>query len=192
MNAIPSLENLWKRKILVYPRCISCGKGPESTSHSLFGCRTAKKVWSESFFSSSLAKVSLFPVLDVLTSLAGHLFLDDLGEVCMIAWAIWENRNVLLNGGKMRALESVATRALDFLSEFRLSKIACGSPPSSMAARTPSDWIAPPLGALQLNTDFVTHKPSRSIGIGLAIRDNRGKVLACPGQLPAWGLFSGD
>ncbi|KAK2637553.1 hypothetical protein Ddye_032345 [Dipteronia dyeriana] len=99
MNEIPSLETLWKRKIIVDPRCISCGKGPESTSHTFFGCRTAKKVWLESRFSSSLAKVSLLPVLDVLTSLASQFSLDDLGEVCMIALAIWENRNALLNGG---------------------------------------------------------------------------------------------
>ncbi|TXG57368.1 hypothetical protein EZV62_018681 [Acer yangbiense] len=41
-------------------------------------------------------------VQDIFLSLAAQFSSDDLRLVCMIAWAIWENRNSMLNYGKAR------------------------------------------------------------------------------------------
>ncbi|KAL5732416.1 hypothetical protein ACOSQ2_032108 [Xanthoceras sorbifolium] len=37
-NAIPSLCNLYSRKIVVDPCCSRCGDAPESSAHALFWC----------------------------------------------------------------------------------------------------------------------------------------------------------
>ncbi|KAK3205252.1 hypothetical protein Dsin_019298 [Dipteronia sinensis] len=46
LNTIPSLENLWKRKITDVPRCNRCDSLAESASHAIFGCKEARKIWS--------------------------------------------------------------------------------------------------------------------------------------------------
>jgi hypothetical protein len=48
---------------------------------------------------------------------------------------------------------------------------------SATIIKDPFDWIPPSPGLLKLNIGAVVHQNSRSIGIGVAIRDEKGKVL---------------
>ena len=51
-NVVPSMDNLWKKKIVKDPSCPCCGSYVESVAHALFGCKKARKVWSGTVFSS--------------------------------------------------------------------------------------------------------------------------------------------
>ncbi|KAK3193891.1 hypothetical protein Dsin_025201 [Dipteronia sinensis] len=42
-NALPSLESLWKRTIVDLPRCSRCKANGESSTHSPFDCKAARK-----------------------------------------------------------------------------------------------------------------------------------------------------
>ncbi|KAK2649414.1 hypothetical protein Ddye_016903 [Dipteronia dyeriana] len=54
---------------------------------------------------------------------------------------------------------------------------------------TNTDWLAPPPGLLKLNTAVVIHKESRTIGLGAAIRDDKGKVVVARSR-PMFGSFN--
>ncbi|KAK3211776.1 hypothetical protein Dsin_016482 [Dipteronia sinensis] len=124
LNVVPSLENLYHRKIAAAPSCTRCASHVESTSHALFGCKAARRVWTASHCSGFLALVRRLPVMDALQFLASHLSLDDFGLTCMVAWAIWEDRNALLNCGTTKEPEMVIAKATTLVDEFKGSKCA--------------------------------------------------------------------
>ncbi|KAK3229041.1 hypothetical protein Dsin_000922 [Dipteronia sinensis] len=53
------------------------------------------------------------------------------------------------------------------------------TPHVSSSSNVPcNDWIAPPPGQLKLNSDVALHGGAGSVGVGVAIRDVKGKVIA--------------
>ncbi|KAK3229388.1 hypothetical protein Dsin_001269 [Dipteronia sinensis] len=139
LNAIPSKENLWKKKVVSGPCCDRCASHVETSSYALFGYKKARLVWRESRFGNLLANLRTLFMLDVLSLLAGKIAADDLNLVCMISWAIWENHNFFLNNGKARDSDLVVCWALELMGEFMNSKRALSpishSPPIRRSSR---------------------------------------------------------
>ncbi|KAK3218951.1 hypothetical protein Dsin_012921 [Dipteronia sinensis] len=102
-----------------------------------------------------------------------------------------EDCNSVLNSGGAKDPTSVVNWASDLLSEFRCSRHALSSPPPLSPVRPQTDWITSPSGLLKLNTSIATHKNSSTFGVGAAIRDDKGKVIATRSTL-AIGSFSTD
>ncbi|KAK2640897.1 hypothetical protein Ddye_022660 [Dipteronia dyeriana] len=109
----------------------------------------------------------------------------------MIVWAIWENRNSFLNCGRVRDSGSVVNWADDLLTEFRISRQVTVSPPPCSPCSPSSVWLALMPGLLKLNIGFASRRNSSSFDVGVAIRDDRGKVLIARSNL-AIGSFSAD
>ncbi|KAK3225258.1 hypothetical protein Dsin_005120 [Dipteronia sinensis] len=150
-NAIPSLSNLWKRKIVAIPMC-RCGLGMETPGHALFWCVEAKKVWGCTRFDGFFDECRDLHVTDVLVGLLSRVRKVELTSICIVAWALWENRNAILNWGWPRSPEALASWAESFLSEFPGTYAAClptGSTPTLVAL---GDWIPPHPGLLKLNS----------------------------------------
>ncbi|KAK2649260.1 hypothetical protein Ddye_016749 [Dipteronia dyeriana] len=93
LNAIPSRENLWRKKVVPAPCCDRCVSHVESSSHALFSCKAARLIWQETRFGSLVANLRNHSVMDVLLNLADQCEGDDFSLVCMVAWAIWEDHN---------------------------------------------------------------------------------------------------
>ncbi|KAK3223534.1 hypothetical protein Dsin_010559 [Dipteronia sinensis] len=107
----------------------------------------------------------------------------------MVAWAIWEDRNSLINSGRSKCAELVVSGAEALLSEFQISKNATSRCPLPPSPRSSAEWFAPAPGRLKLNIAVAFRKSVGSIGVGAAIRDDKGLVLvARSNQLP--GRFS--
>ena len=66
MNALPSLVNLYKRKVVGNLYCFQCGAVAESIEHALFWCKKARQVWNQIMFGSILSSFKDLPTLDVL------------------------------------------------------------------------------------------------------------------------------
>ncbi|KAK2640318.1 hypothetical protein Ddye_028113 [Dipteronia dyeriana] len=56
---------------------------------------------------------------------------------------------------------------------------------------TNADWFAPPPGLLKLNTAEAIHNDSRTIGLGAANRDDKGKVIVARSRL-IFGSFNSE
>ncbi|TXG57799.1 hypothetical protein EZV62_015628 [Acer yangbiense] len=136
---------LWKDSLMVTILSFSSGHIDARICHALFSCKNVISIWYGSYFGNLLDKFKSLPTMDNLQGLADQLSLDDLGLVCMIMWAVWENRNSMLNYGKARDSAQILNFASDLLEEYRNSRLACSTRvPSSLAISSP-DWIAPPL-----------------------------------------------
>ncbi|KAK3228943.1 hypothetical protein Dsin_000824 [Dipteronia sinensis] len=178
LNAIPSLANLWARKVVADPCCLRCGVDVESGGHALFWCGGARKVWGLTRFDSFFEDLKNAPVLDVFQAILPKVSYAEFALFCMTTWAIWNDRNSFSNCGKSKESKLVASRAAELLSEFQNSMVALSPPTRSQTVISGSiDWLAPPPGLLKLNTEIATHKNYNSIGLGATIRDDKGKVI---------------
>ncbi|KAK2657296.1 hypothetical protein Ddye_010348 [Dipteronia dyeriana] len=171
-----------------YEQCteVVCGVAVETSGHALFWCGGAQKVRLDSFFE----ELKNVPVLDVFQILLSKVNSSELAHFCMITWAIWNNRNSFSNCGISKAPELVVSWAVELLSEFQ-KFMAALSPfvRPQLLVPTSADWFAPQPGLLKLNTEVAIRKNSKSIGLGAAIRDDKGKLIIVKSRL-MHGSFS--
>ncbi|KAK3189126.1 hypothetical protein Dsin_028687 [Dipteronia sinensis] len=80
--------------------------------------------------------------------------------------------------GNAKEPDKLASRAVELLSEFKNSMQALSSLTPIPTLRSPYDWVVPPPGRLKLNTSVAFQRHSLRIGVGAAIMDSNGKVLA--------------
>ncbi|KAK3217958.1 hypothetical protein Dsin_011928 [Dipteronia sinensis] len=154
--------------------------------------------WIEIGFGWDSAKLNqyLLPInIDIVMSipvLLPKVSSAELALFCITTWAIWDDRNSFSNCGKSKDPELVASRAAELMSEFQNSLVALSPSvrPQPMVS-SGGDWMAPPPGFLKLNTEMATHKKCRSIGLGVAIRDDKSKVIIARSR-PLYGSFSSE
>ena len=53
-DLLPTMENLWKRKVVQFPRCQRCYGMGESIFHALFACKVSKKTWQLTCFGEEM------------------------------------------------------------------------------------------------------------------------------------------
>lgn len=58
-NLLPSVENLWKMRILQEPICQRCNRSVETISHALLECKAANKIWIQAPFTAPTSNVQL-------------------------------------------------------------------------------------------------------------------------------------
>ncbi|KAK3219003.1 hypothetical protein Dsin_012973 [Dipteronia sinensis] len=88
-EVIPSLSNLFNRKIPLNPYCGRCGDEIESTGHALFWCRQSEQVWEMTLFGERLCLLKGLGCLDVLRWFSTRVRMKDLSLLAMITWGIW-------------------------------------------------------------------------------------------------------
>jgi hypothetical protein len=87
-----------------------------------------------------------------------YLDASNFGQVCVVAWAVWNDRNLMVNDGKACLPPLVVDRAIAMLEEFKNSKLSLLSPPPSIVAILGADWLGPPPDQLKLNSAVVMRK----------------------------------
>ncbi|TXG60476.1 hypothetical protein EZV62_015049 [Acer yangbiense] len=80
----------------------------------------------------------------------------DFSQFCMISWAIWDDRNSLVNNGKAKDPLMLVSWVMNFHEEFQNSRSAFSPQPPKPLVREAADWLAPPLGQLKLNISIAT------------------------------------
>ncbi|KAK2644893.1 hypothetical protein Ddye_020088 [Dipteronia dyeriana] len=84
LNALPAMENLWKKKVVASPQCNRCATPVETTSHAVFGCKKAKKAWSYAHFDSLLATGLHLFILDIILFASTQIGKDALGRLYFV------------------------------------------------------------------------------------------------------------
>ncbi|KAK2649080.1 hypothetical protein Ddye_016569 [Dipteronia dyeriana] len=139
LNAIPSMANLWKRKMVAHPRYDRCGSELETTGHVLFWCGEAKKVWGASRFDSFFDSLCEIPTIEVFLCLFSRMklpfFVSPLGLFGEIATLLSEETKV----------------------------------------RIPSSWLL--RKSLSRSILMSPFAKILYVGLGVAIRDDKGKVI---------------
>ena len=99
----------------------------------------------------------------------------------------------MLNSGKARDLRLIVSWTTALCSEFHNSRLRLALAPQIVqpSVLPYPDWLAPPPDQLKLNSSVVICKGSDFVGIGVSIRDDKGRcLLAHSSRLP--GIFAAD
>ena len=89
-NAIPTLLNLWRGKVvnvMVYPGCDSdC----EDTIHALWSCPVLRPIWEADSFTNFFLKYKFSSFADLLDMSFRFKEETDLNHLVVLFWSIWE------------------------------------------------------------------------------------------------------
>jgi len=109
----------------------------------------------------------------------------DLETFFVTAWVIWYNRNQIVFEYTCQLPYQIWNFAMDYLKDVH------GTRTSQLLHRTVESgkWETPPRGAVKINVDGAISEQGRNSGIGVVIRDFRGKVIAACSKYLV-GLFS--
>lgn len=94
----------------------------------------------------------------------------------MICWGIWKNRNEVRHGGQDKRGSAIVRSALMMLEEFQAVNVKQIKEGTHMPEVV--KWKPPQLGRYKVNTDGAVFTKSKSVGIGVVVRDSKGEVIA--------------
>ncbi|KAK3188613.1 hypothetical protein Dsin_028174 [Dipteronia sinensis] len=188
-NAIPSLANLFRRKVHLLSCCGRCEEEVESTSHALFWCSEVEGVWDFFEFGLLLGDLKGLRCLDILCWVSLKIDREAMARFAMVMWGIWFNRNQLLHNKCGRDPGELVSWVAGLLEEFQGTYKSLLSSLSSDSAVAKEGWHPPPMGCLKLNTDAAVPPSGNCFGIGAVIRDSEGKVVLALSKF-VQGFFS--
>ncbi|KAL5797550.1 hypothetical protein ACOSQ2_002370 [Xanthoceras sorbifolium] len=117
--------------------------------------------------------------------------------LCVTLWVLWFDRNSFVHNGALKEVQDFLPFSVSLLEEFQNTAGAC-----SVLKEVPSlqprsaeilSWVPPPSGSLKLNSDasFLKDSACSFVGLGAAIRDSTGRVVAAVSKCFA-GSFSAE
>ncbi len=98
-EALPTHQNLMKRKIIEDSRCAICQRDPKTITHILWECPFANGVWASvkgKIQKCSLSSVEFWQVTRVLLSTLSR---EDMEAWAILSWAIWNAWNAFIHNG---------------------------------------------------------------------------------------------
>ena len=170
-NALPTKENLKKRRIIDDASCNACQTEQESIFHALWECEKLSHVWAPCFSWVRTEHPGLRDIQDLINLLGQEVQRLELFGV--VAWFIWSHRNKLRLNEKGLPSEKIFETAKVYLSNYQAKY------PSKM--KQPKEnvkWQPPVEGLYKTNYDGAVFTESGEAGIGIIVRDARGEVIA--------------
>ncbi|XP_075670450.1 uncharacterized protein LOC142640263 [Castanea sativa] len=115
-NALPTKENLKRRKILDDAKCSACLSAQENTFHAIWSCELLHHIWNPCF-NWIRTKHPLIQDVQELVDLVGQRT-GNLELLAVVAWFIWNHRNQLRLNEKGLASDKIFQAAKLHLSKF--------------------------------------------------------------------------
>ncbi|KAK9991150.1 hypothetical protein SO802_026135 [Lithocarpus litseifolius] len=158
-NALPTKVNLCHRGVLEEALCEACGLDEETGGHLFWDCTKARETWTEAG-------------LPIDTQ--GHVGKELLELIVTIAWCVWYTRNKTQYGTTRQSSREIILKARSILENYQLAQLQ--KPQHKELADT--RWIPPDYPWYKINTDAAVFSTTKSVGIGVMVRDHEGSVLA--------------
>ena len=116
---LPTAVNLTRRRVIQEDKCSMCTIELESTIHALWDCAATQDIWARSVRKLQKFKHGQSDMLQLIEELLERLNLEEIELFWTQAWLIWNQRNSLLHGGKMKNPTCLNKRAKECLEEFK-------------------------------------------------------------------------
>ena len=177
-EAFPTKVNLARRKVVLDNTCEVCGLMVESTGYVLWDCAKAKEEWSCSKLVGLSDQSECFSFMDLMWKMVITDWVEEekLARLVTIAWALWFNRNEIRHGGVRKDGKDVLRWANQYLEEY-WSAIDMERPAQVESARAVT-WLPPLANWFKINVDGTVFASQKATGLGVIIRDDRGRVEA--------------
>uniref|UniRef100_A0A803NHT6 Reverse transcriptase domain-containing protein n=1 Tax=Cannabis sativa TaxID=3483 RepID=A0A803NHT6_CANSA len=119
-NAISTAAALHKRKVIDSATCSMCNCIWESIGHTLFSCKHAKSVWTNTAFCLDFRQAQQMFNGDYLFHLSMLHSQQDFELMICTMWAIWTSRNKALHGSSVLDGKHTATFAKEYLEKIKV------------------------------------------------------------------------
>nr|XP_023894446.1 uncharacterized protein LOC112006402 [Quercus suber] len=174
-EAIPTLLNMWKRKVVSSVTCPRCLMACKDTIHSLWSCPVLRVIWEATVVGQKLLKHRFMTFADLMETVMEMKDCFDINLVAVILWMIWECRNSNRVGGYSTDLRTIRVKALTFLHDFSSAQIP--RQVQLLVSSCNTRWI--PLNPLtyKVNFDGAIFKELGAAGLGMVIRDFEGSII---------------
>ncbi|KAL3740589.1 hypothetical protein ACJRO7_021809 [Eucalyptus globulus] len=199
-NAIPTQENLYKRKVLPDPICSLCNTHPETTEHLFLLCKWTKNIWTDPRI-NLMCKPTHISRFDkwLKESFDGNRHSPEKELVVTVLWFIWKACNNTIFRARLLDPNNIVDLAQAHLQNFRRwqNKNEAQKPTD---LHSPRRWRPSERGMLKLNIDgsWVPGAPVGSIA-GI-LRNHAGQVIdgfvrdirvSCPVQIETLEIMHG-
>ncbi|GMN28393.1 hypothetical protein TIFTF001_041162 [Ficus carica] len=172
-ETLPTMVSLNHRGIDCDVTCPRCTDVMESCSHAILDCPISQMVWRMSRFWKVIEKRRTMSFADFLRITSLEVTLEDLALVCWLAWKLWCERNKIVHGGEEGDPQAIFDLSIASFGEWQ----ALHRAPIQSQVVGSDAWSPPQSGYLKLNIDASVFPSSDHIGIGAAIRDDKGSIL---------------
>ncbi|XP_042956302.1 uncharacterized protein LOC122292147 [Carya illinoinensis] len=176
-DALPTLANLYKRKIVENMDCPICKLAPETGVHVLWNCETAKGVWGQGCIKIQKMAGNRTSFSEIWSQMVKNLKKEDLAEAAITARLIWFIRNTLIHGNSFTPPGLIIQAAKMEMKNFKEATDKPQFNPRCTSGQTFELWKKPPEGSYKLNWSARIDKATARVGIRAIIRDPSGQVI---------------
>ncbi|KAK7837690.1 hypothetical protein CFP56_020890 [Quercus suber] len=122
-EALPTLCNLQRRRVVQSACCQNCRAACEDTVHALWGCHRLVVVWEKDaeLMKCTRHKFSVFAdLLELVFSLRDR---TDVNLLCTIMWQIWNRRNSARVGDSIVEFNHIRAKAEELVMDFQSAQV---------------------------------------------------------------------
>uniref|UniRef100_A0A7N2L839 RNase H type-1 domain-containing protein n=1 Tax=Quercus lobata TaxID=97700 RepID=A0A7N2L839_QUELO len=148
----------------------------ESSGHIFWNCDKARETWEKTRLPLDIRGVNYGEFVDFLWHLVifmQHVGKDMLELIATSTWCMWCNRNKSRLGSPRQSSEEMIYKAQTLLADFQVAHLRRLQPKTAEDSR----WTPPSFPWYKVNTDATVFKNSKSVGIGVVVRNHEGSVL---------------
>ena len=175
-NILPTKVNLCHRGVIEDATCEACQLGEETSGHMFWECTKARDTWTSMGLPLDIKGIQFREYVDLLWHLIfiQHASKDMLELIITISWCIWYNKNKTRLGYPWQSSHDIIMKARSMLYDFHLAHFQYCQPSATEEVR----WTPPVSLCYKVNMDATVLKSTKSVGIGVIVRDHMGDVLA--------------
>ena len=174
-EALPTLYNLWRRKVVTSTYCPFCKSDGEDTVHALWGCKRLLVVWKDDSVLRKFSEQKFHHFADFLAYVFMRKACVDIDLLAVILWLIWGRHNATRLDESIVDYPHIRSKAEVFLQEFKAAKEEDRRGAAAIS-RFPR-WIPPIPDQFKINFDGAVFSDLDAAGLGVVVRDSRGRVL---------------
>ncbi|OMO73216.1 reverse transcriptase [Corchorus capsularis] len=186
-NIVPTMENLFKKKVIGNPLCTICNEKAKTVEHLLLLCPWTEHVWFEGCTGLRIDKESITCFsswwLDSFDSkgIQKNEVMRLVARAAFLIWYIWKGRNVVQFNGKKPNAEGSVRRAEMAWKEFELANSDNAKQGVIWEAGN-LKWSPPSEGNIKINVDGAFEVGKEEAAIGVVARDSTGSTVAVIGR----------
>lgn len=171
-EALPTLSNLQRRRIVNIALCLNCKADREDIVHALWGCHRLLVIWEVDveLMKCFKHKFSVFAdLLDWLFSLKDR---TNVNLLCMLIWLIWDRRNTARVRDPVVEFYHIWAKAEVYFKSTQVLENRV----LATCSRTVR-WMPPTSPLFKINFDRALFRDIGAVGLGMVIRDSSGHVV---------------
>lgn len=170
--------NLMRRKVVHDQVCEGCGLEAETTGHLFWTCLRAREVWSCSMIVVLVDQDRGLSFHDLLWSMLveERQDVEMVAKVVCIAWVMWHNRNKVRHKGQRQNGKDMVRWASQCMEEYKVAteSLSC----KVEVAEVGGTWNPPSANIFKINVDGAVFADQKAVGVGVIIRDDKGRIEA--------------